>query len=106
MPFASEIFMAASKFNYESYTVCGMFVEHNYVYYASRYAEKSVKGMNLECTDTNNWFKSEFDEFYAVLGGAESSSSYEDLIASVFVMNAIVRSLASGTEEKVNTFSV
>ena len=94
------------KFNYDGYTVDGMFVEHNYLYYASRYAEKSVKGMNLECTDTNNWFKSEFDEFYAVLGGSESPSSYEDLIASVFVMNAIMRSLASGCEEKVNTFTV
>ena len=94
------------KFNYDEYTVDGMFVEHNYVYYACRHSEKSVKGMSLECTDTNNWFKSEFDEFYALLDGADSPCSYEDLISSVFVMNALERSLASGTEETVNTFEI
>ena len=94
------------KFNYGDYSVDGMFVEHNYVYYACRHAEKSVKGMYLESTDTNNWFKSEFDEFYALLNGADSPTSYEELISSVFVMNAIERALASGAEEKVNTFAL
>ena len=94
------------KFNYGTYSVDGMFVEHNYVYYACRLADKSVKGMNLESTDEHNWFKDEFDEFYAVLNGAESHVSYSDFISSVFVMNAIVRSLESGKEEKVNTYEV
>ena len=94
------------KFNYGGYSVDGMFVEHNYVYYACRHAEKSVKGMSLESTEQNNWFTSEFDAFYAVLGGAESPSSYEDFISSVFVLNAIVRSLSSGKEEKVNTYKI
>ena len=62
--------------------------------------------MNLECTDTNNWFKSEFDEFYALLKDGKMPYSYEDLISSVFVMNAIERSMMSGKEEKVNAFSV
>lgn len=94
------------EFNYENYSVDAMFVDHNYLYYACRYAEKSVKGMNLECTDTNNWFKSEFDEFYALLKDGKMPYSYEDLISSVFVMNAIERSMTSGKEEKVNAFSV
>ena len=94
------------KFNYDGYTVDGMFVEHNYVYYACRYAEKSVKGMNLESTEENNWFKSEFDEFYALIGGADSPVCHSDFISSVFVMNAIDRSLASGKEERVNTFTI
>lgn len=94
------------KFNYAEYSVDGMFVEHNYLYYACRSAEKSVKGMYLESTDENNWFRSEFDEFYSILSGGESTVSYCDLISSVFVMNAIERSLASGTEEKVNTFTL
>lgn len=92
------------RFNYDEYTVDGSFVEHNYVYYACRSAEKSVKGMELVCTDEHNWFKSEFDEFYALLNGAESPVAYEDLFASVFIMNAIERSLASGKEEKINYF--
>lgn len=94
------------KFNYDEYSVDGMFVEHNYLYYACRSAEKSVKGMNLESTDDNNWFKCEFDEFYSILKGGESPVSYRDLISSVFVMNAIERSLASGKEEKVNSFDI
>ena len=94
------------KFNYGEYTVDGAFVEHNYLYYACRSAEKSVKGAYLESTDEHNWFKSEFDEFYSILHGGESPVSYEDLISSVFVMNAIERSLASGKEEKVNTFAL
>lgn len=92
------------KFNYDNYTANGIFVDDNYVYYACRFADKSVKGMNLESTKENNWFESEFDEFYAILGGAESPTSYEDLFSSVFVMNAIDRSLASGKEEKVAYF--
>ena len=94
------------KFNYDGYTANGMFVDGNYVYYASRFADKSVKGMNLESTPEHNWFRSEFDEFYGILGGAESPVSYTDFISSVFVMNAIDRSLASGKEEKVNTYEV
>ena len=94
------------KFNYENYTANGVFVDDNYVYYACRMADKSVKGMNLESTKENNWFESEFDEFYSLLGGAESPVSYEDLFSSVFVMNAIDRSLASGKEEKVAYFEV
>ena len=94
------------KFNYADYSAEGMFVEHNYVYYACRHSEKSVKGMSLECNDTNNWFKSEFDEYYSVLGGGESTVSPEDFISSVFVMNAIERSLLSGNEEKVNSFTL
>ena len=91
-------------FNYDGYTAHGIFVEHNYVYYACRFAEKAVKGMNLESTAEHNWFESEFAEFYALLGGAESPVSYEDLFSSVFVMNAIERSLKSGEEEKINYF--
>lgn len=94
------------KFNYENYSVDGMFVEHNYVYYACRFADKSVKGMNLESTKDNNWFESEFQEFYEVLNGAPSPVEYHDFISSVFVMNAIERSLLSGKEEKVNSFEL
>ena len=91
--------------NYESYTVHGMFVEHNYVYYACRFSEKTVKGMNLESTPEHNWFESEFKEFYALLGGADSPVSYEDLFSSVYVMNAVERSIKTGNEEKINYFT-
>lgn len=92
------------QFNYEGYTVHGTFVDDNYVYYACRFADKSVKGMNLESTEEHNWFESEFREFYALLNGAPSPVSYEDIFSSVFVMNAIDRSLANGGEESVKYF--
>ena len=98
--------LVSVKFNYEEYSVDGMFTERNYLYYACRSAEKSVKGMLLECNDDNNWFRCEFDEFYEVLMGGESKVSYTDLISSVFVMNAIERSLKSGKEEAVKTYTV
>lgn len=93
------------EFNYDGYTVHGMFVEHNYVYYACRFSEKTVKGMNLESTPEHNWFESEFAEFYALLHGGEPTVSYEDLFSSVYVMNAIEKSLATANEEKVNYFT-
>jgi predicted dehydrogenase len=94
------------KFNYESFYVYGMFVDNNYVYYACHFSEKTVNGMNLESTDEHNWFQSEFDEFYSLLHGADSPVGYQDFISSVFVMNAIERSLKSGKEEKVNKYEV
>ena len=98
--------LVSVRFNYGEYSVDGAFVEHNYLYYACRSAEKSVKGMYLESTDEHNWFRSEFDEFYSILSGGEPGVTYSDLISSVFVMNAIERSLKSGKEEKVNSFSL
>ena len=94
------------KFNYDGYSADGMFVDGNYVYYACRHADKSVKGMNLESTKDNTWFESEFKEFYDMLNGAPSPVEYADFISSVFVMNAIERSLASGKEEKLNSYEV
>lgn len=94
------------KFNYGNYTVDSLFIEQKYEYYACRYAEGTVKGFTLESTKENNWFRSEFDEFYGILNGAPSPVSYEDFISSVFVMNAIERSINSGKEEKVNRFTV
>ena len=91
------------KFNYDTYSVDGTFVEGNYLYYASRDAEKNVKGMKLESTTEHNWFKGEFSEFCALLDGAPSPVSYRDLFSSVFVMNAIERALESGKCEKVNS---
>ena len=94
------------EFNYESFTAYGMFVDDNYVYYACRMADKSVKGMNLESTVEHDWFESEFDEYYNILLGGEQTVSYEDFFSSVFVMNAIERSLLSGKTEKVNSVEV
>jgi hypothetical protein len=93
------------RFRYDEFLVNGTFVNDNYVYYACRFSEKTVKGAELASTKENNWFEGEFDEFYSMLHGEESPSSYEDLFSSVYVMSAIERSLSCGTEQKVNYFS-
>lgn len=48
------------------------------------------------------FFKCEFDEFYNMLHGKDQPRSYNDFIAPVFIMNAIVRSLKSHRLEEVN----
>ena len=91
-------------FHYENYDCVGLYCNKNYVYYASRMAEKTVNG--AEIPSTSDWFQAEFDEFYALLSGGEQPSSYKDFIAPVFVMNAIKRSIESGKEEAVNDFEI
>ncbi len=91
-------------FHYEDYDCVGLYCNKNYVYYASRMAEKTVN--SAEIPSTNAWFSEEFKEFYALLGGGEQPCTYEDFIAPVFVMNAIARSMESGKEEAVNRFTV
>ncbi len=92
-------------FFYKDYEVSGLFVYNNYLYYAARYAENGNVGENISLSG-NNCFYNEFMEFYKLLSGEEQQISYEDFIAPVFVMNAICRSMNSGTEEKVRRFSI
>ena len=49
-------------------------------------------------------FAEEFEEYYNILTGGEMTETYDDFFASVLIMNAIERSLASKKEEKVNRF--
>ena len=67
--------------------------------YESRMAEKAVNG--AEIPSTSAWFEEEFKEFYGILSGAEQTVTYEEFISPVFIMNAIQRSLVSGTEEAI-----
>ncbi|MBO5945623.1 MAG: Gfo/Idh/MocA family oxidoreductase [Clostridia bacterium] len=92
------------EFCYDTYTAYGSFVNDNYVYYACRFSDKEVKGMNLESTKEHNWFESEFNDFYTLLKGGDATVSYEDLFSSVYVMNAIEKALHSGKPEKVSYF--
>lgn len=87
-------------FHYEDYDCVGLFCDKNYFYYASRMSENAANGYAIP--NTNDWFYEEFKEFYALLAGGEQTASYEDFISSVFVMNAIVRSLESGREEPIH----
>lgn len=90
-----------SIFNYDTCNVVG-------------YAVGNLKSWNYEAllmTEKETLFKpvtyegaslEEFKEFYALLNGEEQNRSYEDFIAPVFIINAIVRSLETGTTQKLN----
>ena len=86
-------------FHYEDYDCVGLYCDRNNFYYASRMAEKGAKSFVIPPTE--EWYRGELDEFYALLSGAPQTATYEEFIAPVFVMNAILRSLESGREEPV-----
>ena len=92
-------------FRYENYDVNGTFVEGGFgCYYAVRAAKDGSKGgalvINLDI------FMAEWETFYGLLHGDKNEMSYEEFISPVFILNAIERSMKSGKEEKINTYSV
>ena len=91
-------------FHYEDFDCVGVFTDGNYLYYAARMAEKATTG--FEIPSSGDWFYREFKEFCELLDGAAQGISYEEFISPVFIMNAIERSLASGKEETIGTFTL
>lgn len=89
-------------FRYADFDVVGLFVENNYVYYATRHAEKAVKASKIAGGAGNDWIYNEFKDYYKLLDGGETGVSPEDFVAPVFVMNAIKRAIDSGNEEAVH----
>lgn len=85
---------------YESYDVTGIYLDNPgvWLYSQSIVFEKGVIGGMDKLT---NAASREFHSFYDVLRGEKPHHSYEEMFASVFIMNAIERSLASGKEEKI-----
>ena len=86
-------------FHYEDFDCVGLFCDKCYVYFASRMSETTSESYPI--TTTYECYYKEFKEFYELLCGEKQHAPYEELVAPVFVMNAIVRSLDSGREEKV-----
>ncbi len=92
-------------FRYEDFDVTGLFSEGSWQYYVSRFAEK--KSTAIDVTSRGDvWFPIELRLFASLLEGGEQTMSYEDFIAPVFVIDAIIRSLASGEEEAVAAFEI
>lgn len=92
-------------FRYDDYDINGLFVTNNYQYFACRFSETESRAETINLRDSN-CFKNEFKSFYDLLEGGEMEMSYEDFIAPVFVMNALVRSLESGKIEEVGRFEI
>lgn len=93
-------------FNYDNYSVFGLYTNGCYKYYMSRSTASGVKGKLFTVDEHNPCFKVDWDEFYEILSGGEQLASYHDFIEPVFIMNAIVRSMESGKEEEVKEYEV
>ena len=85
---------------YEDYDVVLEFVE------GSNVSRASISMSNtFVCDDIsagNREFKIEFENFHKLLLGSEMEQSYRDFIASVFVADAIIKSIDTSEEVKIS----
>ena len=91
-------------FRYEKYDIVGIFTENSYKYFAARFSEGGSQGGVVEGSPV--WFKREFAEFDELVRGGEQMLGYEEFISSVFVIDAIKKSLESGEEVAVAKYKV
>jgi len=84
--------------SYENFNVHLQYVDGNYTYYAMVSMEKGIVGDTLQASH-----EAEFARYYGILTGAQKSEDYADLTASVFIMNALNRSMETGEVVAVDT---
>lgn len=89
-------------FHYADYDCVGLYCDENYHYYVSRMSKDASTGFKIPTSNSGDWFREEFKEFYGLLAGEKQTLTYEEFIAPVFIINAIERSMQSGKEEFVN----
>ena len=92
-------------FRFEDYDVMGQFSQKSWQYFISRFAEAKTSACDVTSRGAV-WFPIELDLFASLLAGGEQQVSYEDFIAPVFVIDAIIRSLESGEEETVRSYTI
>ena len=92
-------------FRYADFDAVGLFSEKSWQYYVSRFAERGSEGINVT-TRGETWFPIELSAFCDLLDGKPMPMTYDDFIAPVFVIDAIIRSMGSGAEELVRSFTV
>ena len=92
-------------FRYEKYDIVGLYDSYQGgKFYALRMSERGGHGEDF--SDLMPAHEEQFGVFYDVLCGGDMPLSYKDTIASVFVVNAIIRSLESGNEEAVKEYEI
>lgn len=89
------------QFHYEDFVVTGYYTNGGNEYYAARFSHLGTQGGYVP-TNTAEPQLGEFREFVQLMyEGGKMVLSYEELIAPVFVMNAIERAAVSGKVEPV-----
>ena len=92
-------------FRYEDYDVMGQFSQKSWQYFVSRFAETKTNACDVTSRGAV-WVPIELDLFASLLAGGEQQVSYEDFIAPVFVIDAIIRAIESGEEEAVRGYEI
>ena len=85
---------------YESYDITGIYLFNAGVW---NYSQSIVfeKGIVSGMDKLTNAASREFHSFYDVLRGEQPHHSYDELFSSVFIMNAIERSMKTEKEERI-----
>ncbi|MBR6737957.1 MAG: Gfo/Idh/MocA family oxidoreductase [Clostridia bacterium] len=93
-------------FRYGDYDVTGIIGEYIWNYYVGRCSDNQVKGFNFEVGYERPCFQMEFDIFCDLLRGGEMTYSYNDFIAPIYSLSAIVESMNTGKEVFIEDFNV
>ncbi len=96
---------ATTIFHYPDYDIVGLHTESCWRYSITHHAFGEVRHADCPLSGSNCFF-AEFHEFYRVLSGEAPHNTEEEIIAPVFILNAMARSIASGKEEPVRTFTI
>ncbi len=88
---------------YDDYDVSITYTDGNHHYAAGVSCENKIEGGEYPI---DGGFEKEFREFYELLAGGEQQKPYDKMLAPVFVLNAMNRSIESGNEEIVNKFEI
>ena len=93
-------------FRYDNYDVVGLFVNEIYsCYYVARVSEKHVKGIEFNMAPPVPYYR-EFAEFNGILCNSVQPISYKDLIAPVYILNAINDSMNCGAEVEIEKYDI
>ena len=98
----TQVYMQAQ---YETYDVMGTFIGQQKTYYhAAVYGKAGYEAREL--TAPADAFSSEMDDIMALLHGEQMKVSYDEFIRPVFILNAIMKSVETGTWAEVTPISV
>lgn len=87
-------------YRYPDYDVYAEFVNGNYLYHVSASCEKAI--LHTDINVSSDIFAYEMDDYYSILIGMESTFTLSDFFAPVFVIDATIRAINSGNEEKID----
>jgi len=93
-------------FKYEGYDVLGLFSKDSYFYSAGVFTKEGSILKDIPIVGNEKSFEDHFEEFYDAMNADTFKVDYHKFISPVFVLNAIERSMQSGKEEEIRSYSI